>query len=98
MVEPSAISLQRSAYALLLINAPHVATQKGTAYVSGIFQASADGKWPPASTVPWLIATKIVPTTSAVRNDRRSRGAYHSVCRRHRGSPPRTKPQPPSSP
>ena len=52
MFNRSAFTHQHPAHALLLINAPHVATQKGTAYVSGIFQASAVGMCPPASTVP----------------------------------------------
>jgi hypothetical protein len=53
--------------------APQVETQNGTAYVRGIFQRSARGGSPDASTFPWLINVSTVPTTNAVTPDRRKR-------------------------
>ena len=65
---------QLPAQILLLLNAPHVATQNGTTYVSGICQSNLDPNVPAARIAPWLIATRAVPTTSAVAPERRSIG------------------------
>ena len=59
---------------LLLLKAPQVATQNGTAYVSGICQSNLEPPAPAASIAPWLMATRTVPTTRAVAAERRSIG------------------------
>jgi hypothetical protein len=47
--------------------------------------------------VPWLIATSTVPTTSAVKNERRSIGRNQTEQREHSRLPSKKKPGRPSS-